>query len=72
MWPVGNKSTESRTFENKFFVWSENIAKHLSGLNMKLLGKKEFNDAVLWQYKSFSDKISVLVNANTESKFITF
>jgi len=37
-WPVRITSAESKTFKNKFCVWSEYITEHLSGLYVKLLG----------------------------------
>jgi len=51
--PVRIISTESTTFENKFWVWSEYITEHLSGLYVKLLGTESL-------MTSLRDNIKVL------------
>jgi hypothetical protein len=71
-WPVRINSAESKKFENKFWLWSEYITEHLNGLNVKLLGTKNLMASLRDNIKSSSDKTSVLVNANKESKLITF
>jgi hypothetical protein len=38
----------------------------------KSVRNRDFNGVIARQYKSSSDKTSVLVNANKESKLITF
>jgi hypothetical protein len=61
-----------KSLKTKFWLWSEYITEHLNGLNVKLLGTKNLMASLRDNIKSSSDKTSVLVNANKESKFITF